>query len=152
MRCNRGDDHRVVEQPAQTLLVGDVAIHVERERIAVREHAPEREKDARHPDSRVSENAAQGSESPERQMRRPHECVGVEHANERDVHEEALGLALFLGKILVHQVGAHDARVVSAVPVAPCRPRDELQPELYRPRRWLAAKVTDQRHGLASVA
>ena len=85
-------------------------------------------------------------------MRRSHERVRVEHANERDVHEEALGLALFLGKILVIQVGANDARVVSAVPVAPCRPRDELEPQLYRPRRWLATEVTDQRHGLASVA
>ena len=34
-------DHRVVEQPAKTLLVGDVALHVELERIAVREHAAE---------------------------------------------------------------------------------------------------------------
>ena len=34
-------DHRVVEQPAKTLLLADVALHVERERIAVREHAAE---------------------------------------------------------------------------------------------------------------
>ena len=34
-------DHRVVEQPAKTLLVGDIALHVERERIAVWEHAAE---------------------------------------------------------------------------------------------------------------
>ena len=33
------DDHRVVEHPAETLLVGDVALHVEWERIAVRQHA-----------------------------------------------------------------------------------------------------------------
>src|SRR5512132_4401251 len=34
-------DHGVVEQPAKTLLVGDIALHVERKRIAVREHAAE---------------------------------------------------------------------------------------------------------------
>jgi hypothetical protein len=34
-------DHRVVEQPAETLLVGDIALHVERERIPVWEHAAE---------------------------------------------------------------------------------------------------------------
>ena len=34
-------DHRVIEHPANTLLVGDVAFDVEGERIAVREHAAE---------------------------------------------------------------------------------------------------------------
>ena len=34
-------DHRVVEHPAKPLLVGDVALHVERERIAVWQHAAE---------------------------------------------------------------------------------------------------------------
>jgi hypothetical protein len=37
------DDHRVIEQPTKTLLVGDVALDLARERIAVRNHAPERE-------------------------------------------------------------------------------------------------------------
>jgi hypothetical protein len=34
-------DHRVVEHPAKTLLVGDVALDIERERIAVWQHAAE---------------------------------------------------------------------------------------------------------------
>jgi hypothetical protein len=34
-------DDRVVEHPAKTLLVGDGALHVERERIAVWQHAAE---------------------------------------------------------------------------------------------------------------
>jgi hypothetical protein len=34
-------DHHVVEHPAEWLLVGDVALHVEPERIAVRQNAAE---------------------------------------------------------------------------------------------------------------
>ena len=32
-------DHRVVEHPAKTLLVGDIALHVDGERVAVWQHA-----------------------------------------------------------------------------------------------------------------
>ena len=35
------NDHRVVEHPAKTLLAGDIAFNVERERIAVWQHAAE---------------------------------------------------------------------------------------------------------------
>jgi hypothetical protein len=80
MRCKSRRDHRVVEQPAETLLVGDVAIHVERERIAVREHASKRENDTRCPEPGIAEQAAEWSEPSERKARRPDECVRVEHA------------------------------------------------------------------------
>ena len=50
-------DHRVVEQPAETLLVGDVPLNVAGERVAVRDHAAEREEHARHPEPRIAEHA-----------------------------------------------------------------------------------------------
>ena len=70
-----GDDHRVVEQPAETLLVGDVALHVERERIAVRKHAAQREKETGHPEPGVAEHAAERSEPSQREVRCPDKRV-----------------------------------------------------------------------------
>jgi hypothetical protein len=105
-------DHRIVEEPAETLLVGDIALHVECKRIAVRK--------------------AERSEPSQREARCPDERVRVEDAYERDVHEEPLGLALCLGELAVLQVGMDDARVVSSIPVPPCRPRDKLEPQLHR--------------------
>ena len=51
-----------------------------------------------------------------------------------------------------YQVRAHDARVVGAVPVPPRRVCDELQPELYRPRRRLSGQAADEFDGFASVS
>jgi hypothetical protein len=73
------DDHRVVEHPAEALLVGDVALHVEVERIAVWQHAAEREEGARHSEPRVAEHAPERSERPERHTRRRAERVRVHH-------------------------------------------------------------------------
>ena len=50
------------------------------------------------------------------------------------------------------EVAADDARVVRAVPVAPRRPRDELQPEPHGLRRRLAGQAAEERDRLASVA
>src|SRR5213592_4421282 len=72
-------DHRVVEHPTKTLLIGDIALHVARERIAVRQHAAEGEEDAGHPHPGVAEQAAERSEPSERQARRRGECVRVQH-------------------------------------------------------------------------
>jgi hypothetical protein len=46
------NDHGVVQHPAETLLVVDVALHVEVERIAVRQHTPEGEEGTGHPEQR----------------------------------------------------------------------------------------------------
>ena len=91
-------DHGVVEQPAEALLVGDVALDVAVERIVVREHAAEREERARHPEPGIAEHAAERSEPPQRQARRRDECVRVEDAHQRDVHEEALRRGLCVGE------------------------------------------------------
>jgi hypothetical protein len=146
------DDHRVVEDPAEALLVGDVALHVERERIAVRQHAAQREEDACHPEPRVAEQAAERSEPSQRQARRRAERVRVEHAHEHDVDEEALGCALRSGELPVLEVAGDDARVVRPVPVAPGRSLSELQPQPHGPRRRLAVQPAEQRDRLASVA
>jgi hypothetical protein len=144
-------DHRVVEQPAKALLVGDVALYVEGEGIAVREHAAEREKDAGHPEPRVAEQATERSEPAECKPRCPDECMRVEDADKRNVHEEALRCALRFGEVAVLEVGAHDARVVSQVSVAPRRFRDELQPLLDGPRRRFSRQGANERDGFASV-
>src|SRR5215204_509460 len=91
-------DHRVVEQPTETLLVGDVGLDVSGERIAVWDHAAEREEGPGHPEPRVAEQAAERRESPYRQARRRNERVGIEHTDENDVHEKALRRALRLGE------------------------------------------------------
>ena len=64
------NDHRVVEHPAQALLVGDVALDVMVEWIAVREHTSEREERSRHPEPRIAQEAAERSNPPQRQSRR----------------------------------------------------------------------------------
>src|SRR5881227_2927215 len=97
----------------------------------------EREERSRHPEPGIAQQAAQESELTERQARRGIEGVRVKHTAQRDVHEEPLGGALGFGEAPVLQVGAHDACVVSAVPVMPGRSGDELEPESYRRRRWL---------------
>ena len=81
----------------------------------------------------------------------PDERVRVEHAHQRDVHEEALRRALRFGEFAVLQVGADDARVVSAVPVAGRRSRNELQPEPHGLRRRLAGQAADERDRFAPV-
>src|SRR3712207_7247327 len=53
----------------------------------------------------------------------------------RSVHEEPLRRALRFGELAVLQVGAHDARVVCAVPVARGRCRYEREPEPHRDRK-----------------
>src|SRR5947207_10483403 len=115
---NPRDDHRVVEQPTEILLVGNVGLDIARERIAVGEHAAEREEGPGHPEPWIAEHAAKGGESPYSQTRRPNKRVGIEDTAERDVHEEALRRALCFGELPMLQVGAHDARVVGSVPVA----------------------------------
>src|SRR4029453_18759049 len=51
----RRHDHGVVEQPAKTLLVGDIPLDVAGERVVVRDHAAERQKRARHPAPGIAE-------------------------------------------------------------------------------------------------
>ena len=75
----------------------------------------------------------------------------VQHASQRDVHEEALRCALGFGESPVLQVGVHDARVVRSVPVAPRRSRAELEPEPHGLRRRLAGQPTQQRDRFAPV-
>jgi hypothetical protein len=125
------------------LLVRDVAIDAERERIAVREYVPEREEHSRHPEARIADQVSEGGEPSEREPRRRIQRVRVEHAGQRNVHEEALGCALGFRQSLVLQVGTHDARVVCPVPVAARWFRAELQPELDGPRRGLASTASE---------
>jgi hypothetical protein len=78
--------------------------------------------------------------------------VRIEHAQQRDVHEEALGRLLRVGEVAVLQVAGDDARVVGPVPVAPRRSLGEVQPEAHGVRRRLAGQPAEERNGLASVA
>jgi hypothetical protein len=121
-------DDRVIEQPAKTLLVGDVPLNVLGERVVVGDYAVEREKHAHQPEPRIAEHAAEWSEQTQRQARRPDECVSVEDAHQRDVHEEPLRDRLRVGKPFVLQIAGHDAGVVGPVPTSACRSGDELEP------------------------
>jgi hypothetical protein len=78
--------------------------------------------------------------------------VRVEYARQRDVHEEALGLALFHGKRFVFEVAGHDAGVVRPVPTRRRRVGDELQPQTYGLRRRISLEAADQSERFASVA
>src|SRR4051812_20952040 len=53
------EDHGVVEQPTEAPLVGDVGLDIASERIAVGEHAAEREEGPGHPEPWIAEHAAQ---------------------------------------------------------------------------------------------
>ena len=76
----------------------------------------------------------------------------VEDADQRNVHEEALGSRLRLSQAFVLQVAGHDARVVSPVPTRRCRGGDEFQPQLHGLRRRLSVRAPRQRDRLASVS
>src|SRR5262245_53190240 len=98
------------------------------QRITLRENAAERQEDAGHSEPRVTEHAAEGSEPSQREAWRSNERVRIEHADERDVHEEALRPAFGVGEGSVLEVRVHDAGVMSSIPAAAGRFRDELQP------------------------
>ena len=116
-------DDGVVEHPAQTLLLRDIALDVEVERIAVREHAPEREEHSSHPEPRVADQAADRSQPSQRQPWRRIQRVRVQRrAASATFMKKRSGELSGFGELPVLQVGAHDARVVRAVPVAPRRP------------------------------
>ena len=99
----------------------------------------------------IAEQPAEEVEPSQRQARRRIECVRVQHAQQRDVHEEAFGSSLCFGKFPVLEVGTDDACVVSAVPVAARRSGDELKPQPHRPRRGVSDHAARQRHRFASV-
>src|ERR1700735_5450961 len=54
-------NHRVIEHPAETLLVGDVALHLACEWVAIWQHAAERQERAGHPEPGIAEQATQES-------------------------------------------------------------------------------------------
>src|SRR5215468_10382415 len=62
-------DQRVVEQPTDTLLTGDVPLDVTRERVLVRDHTAQREKGADHAEARITEDASNRADPPEREAR-----------------------------------------------------------------------------------
>ena len=106
-----------------------------------------------HPEPRVAEHGPSGAKPPERQPGRGDQRVCVEHAQQHDVHEEALGGALSLGELVVLQVAGDDARVVGAgTSCAPVGLGDERQPELDRRRRRRVRPAAAQRHRFAAVA
>ena len=65
----------------------------------------------------------------ERQARGRDERVGLEHADQDDVEEEAFGHALLAGEIAMVEIGRHDAGIVRAVPASRSRAGDERHPK-----------------------
>jgi hypothetical protein len=86
----------------------------------VREHAAQREERARHAEPGIAERGAERGEAPERQARRSDHRMRSEHADQRDVHEEALGRALALGELAVLEVAGDDAAAVRKNDVRSC--------------------------------
>jgi len=69
-----------------------------RGRVAVWEHAAERQEHPRHAEPGIAEQAGKRSQPPERQARCRDECVRVQEARQRDVHEETLRRTLCLSE------------------------------------------------------
>lgn len=136
----RGDD-AVVEHSSEAVLGGEVFLEVARERIAVWKDPAQREECSCHPEPRIAEEAAEWSQSAERQAGRCDERVGVENADQGDVEEEALRHALQRGEIAVLQVGGDHACVVRAIPAPGRWPGYEGQPVFDGRRRRLAGQA-----------
>jgi hypothetical protein len=146
----RGDDG-VVKEAAEAVLVSDIAFDVLLQGIAFGEDAAEGEEDAGHAEAGVAEDAAERGEPAERQPRRADAGVGVEDAQQGDVHEEALRGAFGFGEPAMLEVG-DDAGVVGAVQVGSGGLRNEGEPVPHRGGGGLAGEAADEGDGLAAVA
>ena len=145
-------DHRVVEHPAETLLVGDVALDVVGERIAVWEHAASDRNAPGHPEPGVAEQrgrAERTAPAPGAAPRRARARRG--RARSATFMKKRSGALSASASVAVLQVAGHDARVVGSVPVARRRRRDEREPEPDGSRRRLSGKAADERDRLASI-
>ena len=117
------------------MLDGHVSLDVVAEGIGVGQDPRDRQEDPRHPHAGVAERGRERREPAEGEPRRSDQGVRVEHPQQDEVDEEALGPALLLGEVTVLQVGRHDAGVVRAIPVPRGGFADELQGR-ERARAW----------------
>jgi hypothetical protein len=134
------------------VLGGDVTVELTVERVDVRQHPRHSQEHPRHVQPRIAEPSGDRREPAQRESGRGHESMGIEHADQDEVDEEAFDPVLALGQVAVVEVGADDRDVVGPVPRARRWPTGEADRRLDAGRRRRSRVAEDARARLARVA
>ena len=122
------------------------------ERIPVRQDVAEREERVGTPPPGIAEQPADRSQAAQGQTRSGEQAMGVQHADEGDVHEESFYGVFLAGEIAVVQVSGDDAGIVGPVPHFGRRPTQEPGPARDTGPAHPSGPTADQQVSLPGIA
>jgi hypothetical protein len=148
-----GQDHAVIDQAPQVVLGVEELFHGDPvERIPVRQDIAEGEEQVGTAPAGVAEQPARRSKATQGQTRSGEQAVGVQHADEGDVHEESLYGVFLPAEVAMVQVPGDDAGIVGPVPRLGRRPAQEPDPARGAGPAHRSGPAADQQLGLPGIA